>query len=228
MTICRLAPWALAILVGSFVAPRAWAQPDSPRPRGFGSKISLAELAGQKAVQQELKLSPEQADRLKKLADEGRSARRELRDLSDDERRKKMQELSEASDKKVAEIINPEQLKRLKQIGLQVLGAQLGPVAPAFRNNAQVIATLKLTGEQKEKIATISRETEEMMIGLAQSTDPEAALKEYLRLRDLAQEKIIAELTTEQQAIWKDLIGEPFNGELDFGGVVGFGGRNRN
>ncbi len=234
MTVHRLAGWTLAIVAWTFVGAIAWGQPDSPRQQGggFGRAGNLADLAAtQKSVQEELKLSTDEVGRLKALADETRAAGRELReqrDLSDDERRKKRMELGDATEKKIAEIVTPEQLKRLKQISLQVLGSQIGPVAPAFRN-PRVQASLGLTDEQKEKIATITRETEESMSGLAKSGNPDGALKEYLKLREIAQEKIIAVLTSEQQDKWKEMLGEPFKGEVvwptDFGGR-GRGNRN--
>jgi eukaryotic-like serine/threonine-protein kinase len=225
----RMASWMLAVVVWSLVGSLGWAQPDSQRPRGGGGpRFSLAELATQKSVEEELKLSSEEVGRLKSLAEEGQAARREMRDLSEEDRRKKRQEMAETTEKKVAEIVKPEQLKRLKQIYLQVLGTQIGPVAPAFRL-PQVVSGLSLTEEQKEKIATISHDTETSMSGLRQSTNPIEAMKEYLKLREIAQEKIVAVLTSEQQDKWKEMTGEPFKGEVDFPGRgPGAGGRNRN
>jgi hypothetical protein len=217
----RLAPWTLAVVVWSLFGSLAWAQPDSPRQRGNGPRIGLAELAIQKPVQEELKLSSDEVDRLKKLAEEGQAARRELRDLSEDDRRKKGRELSEAHEKKVAEMITPAQFARLKQISWQVQ-------SPWVFGNPQVVSALNLTDEEKEKIETITRETGESMRGLFQGgADFDKARKEAMKLREVAQEKILALLTSEQQGKWKELTGEPFKGELDFPGR-GAGGRNRN
>ncbi|HEY1784385.1 MAG TPA: hypothetical protein VGG30_02515 [Pirellulales bacterium] len=217
----RLAPWILALGIWTVAGAVAWAQPDGPRQRGNGPRISMAELASQKPVQEELKLSTDEVDRLKKVAEEGQSARRELRDLSEDDRRKKMRELQETQEKKVAEIVTPEQFTRLKQISWQVQ-------SPWAFGNPQVVSALKLTDEEKEKIDSITRETGESMRGLFQGgADFDKARKEAVKLRDVAQEKILALLTSEQQQKWKEMTGEPFKGELDFPGR-GPGGRNRN
>jgi Spy/CpxP family protein refolding chaperone len=211
----------LAAVVWSLSGSLVWAQPDSPRPRGGGPRISLAELAIQKPVHEELKLSSDEVDRLKKVAEEGQAARRELRDLSEEDRRKKMREASEAGEKKVSEIITPPQFSRLKQIRYQVL-------SPWVFGNPQVVSALNLTDEEKEKIETITRETGESMRGLFQGgADFDKARQEAVKLRDVAQEKIMALLTSEQQTKWKEMTGEPFKGEIEMPGR-GPGGRNRN
>jgi hypothetical protein len=225
MTIYRLAPLTLtltlAVVVWSLVGPVARAQPDGPRQRGNGPRISLAELGSQKSVQEELKLSSDEVDRLKKLAEEGQSARRELRDLSDEDRRKKGRELSEASEKKVSEVITPQQFTRLKQIRYQVQ-------SPWVFNSPEVVSALSLTDEEKDKIETIAKETGESMRGLFQGgADFDKARKEAVKLRDVAVEKVLAVLTSEQQGKWKEMTGEPFKGEIEFPGR-GPGGRNRN
>jgi hypothetical protein len=203
------------------VGPVARAQPDGPRQRGNGPRISLAELGSQKSVQEELKLSSDEVDRLKKLAEEGQSARRELRDLSDEDRRKKGRELSEASEKKVSEVITPQQFTRLKQIRYQVQ-------SPWVFNSPEVVSALSLTDEEKDKIETIAKETGESMRGLFQGgADFDKARKEAVKLRDVAVEKVLAVLTSEQQGKWKEMTGEPFKGEIEFPGR-GPGGRNRN
>lgn len=221
MTIYRLAPLTLAVVVWSLAGAVAWAQPDGPRQRGNGPRISLAELGSQKSVQEELKLSSDEVDRLKKLAEEGQSARRELRDLSDEDRRKKGRELSEASEKKVSEVITPQQFTRLKQIRNQVQ-------SPWVFNSPEVVSALSLTDEEKDKIETIAKETGESMRGLFQGgADFDKARKEAVKLRDVAVEKVLAVLTSEQQGKWKEMTGEPFKGEIEFPGR-GPGGRNRN
>jgi Spy/CpxP family protein refolding chaperone len=214
-TCSRLAPWALALAVGSLAAPSAWAQPDSQRGRGNGLRMGIVDLAASHtAIQEELKLSTDEVERVKKLAEEEQSSRRGLRDLSDDERRKKGQEMSDSFEKKASEIMSPDQFKRLKQVFLQVRG-------PWAFHNPQVISELKLTDEQKEKFDAITRETGEAANGLRQATDPEAARKEFVKLRAIAVEKIVAGLTPEQQSKWKEMTGEPFKGDLP----MPFGGR---
>ncbi|HTU24735.1 MAG TPA: hypothetical protein VMF30_05030 [Pirellulales bacterium] len=216
-----LAAGFMALVVWSLAGSPASAQPDSPRQRGGGPNFGLAQLAGNKSVQEELKLTSDQVERLEKVAEEGRPRRSEFRDLSDEDRRKKMREFREANEKKVAEIVSPEQLKRLKQIRLQLQ-------APWSFTSEPVEAELKLSEEQSSKIESITKESQESMQGLFNgASDFKAAMKEAAKLRDVANEKIVGLLTSEQRDKWKELTGETFTGEIDFPGR-GPGGRNRN
>src|SRR5439155_12803853 len=147
------------VLVAGMVALLADAAP--AKQRGFGGgfgggMFGGGMLLGNKSVQEELKMSKEQADKaqeaLQKTREKQKEAFSKLQDLSQEERREKMQELQKVigaeTDKLAASILKPEQLKRFKQIELQQRGYQ------AF-TDPELQKTLKLTDEQKEKIKAI-------------------------------------------------------------------------
>jgi hypothetical protein len=218
----RVALWTLAIVAWSVLTSSlAWAQPEGRGGpggmRGPGPGGNLAELALQKSVTEELKLTSDQTDLLKKLAESDRDGEREGRGGSREERRKKRQEAAEAREKKVAEILEPGQLTRLKQISWQVQGAR------AF-SNAQVTSALSVTSEQEEKIQAAQQEGFAELGKLfrsgamkeGDSEEVKAANRAQLeKVRKATMDKIVALLTSEQQTKWKELIGQPFTGKIE-------------
>ena len=186
---------------------------------GFGMGATF--YLNQKSVQEELKLSDEQVKKLKELSDKQREAFQGLRDLSQEERRTKMQESAKATQKAIGEILNDKQQKRLKQIELQ----QQGGRALA---NEDVAKTLNLTDEQKKKVQTILTEGRPAAGGGGGQRGQldEEARKKMEEARKARNEKILGVLNDEQKAKWKEMTGEPFTGKIEmprFGG----GGRGR-
>jgi Spy/CpxP family protein refolding chaperone len=191
-----------------------------PRPgAGSGAGISGLTLLGNKSVQEELKLTDDQVKKVTDLAKKQGTARQALRELEGEERAKKMQEMAKEGDKMVAEILKPEQAKRLKQIQLQQQGSQ------AF-NNPEVAKELKFTDEQKSKLREIQQDAEKQRAALRQpggGGDRTEAFKKMSEINKATTEKAMALLTPEQQATWKTLAGEPFKGEIRL--FQGGGGR---
>lgn len=174
-------------------------------------------LLSQKSVQEELKLTEDQVKKVKELSDKQRESFRGLRDLSQEERQKKMAEAAKANTKALAEILKPEQLKRVKQISLQQRGAG------ALRD-PEVVKTLNLTDEQKDKVKTIQDEARKAR-GDGQRGDRSAeARKKREEARKATNDKLLGVLTAEQKSKLKELTGEPFKGEIR---RPEFGGRNR-
>jgi hypothetical protein len=140
--------------------------------RGFGSSSledTAVRLASIEAVQKEIKAEEEQVKKLEVLATENREAAQGifsgfqgLQDLSEEERdkkiaeaREKMAKASAENTKKAKEILNPEQLQRLKEIAFQQ--ATQGSVAGAFRID-EFAKSAKITDEQKEKAEQLNEE----------------------------------------------------------------------
>lgn len=175
--------------------------------RGFGG-VGVMLLLGQESVQKELKLSDEQVKKIQELGTKQREAFQGLRDLSQEERRTKMQELTKANDKAIGEILKPDQLKRARQIALQRQGA-------AAVLNEEVAKTLNITDDQKQKIREIQTKSREELQGVGFDED---GRKKREEVRKQTNEKAMAVLTAEQKAKLKEMQGEPFTGEIRFGG----------
>jgi hypothetical protein len=169
-------------------------------------------LLSNKDVQTDLKLTADQVKNVNKETNYQRLARQELRDLEEKEREKKADELNRESDQFLAKLLQPEQAKRLRQIGLQVDGAQ------SF-GKPEVAKELGLTDKQTQQVKAIQDETIKQVRAILQpGGDRAEAMKKRGAIIESANEKILNLLTDRQKAKWKEMIGEPFKGEIRFGG----------
>ncbi len=205
----RLMQITLAAAVVALAAGPALAQQRQRQGGGFGfgGFGGVAMLLGQESVQKELKLSDEQVKEVQKLMEKQREAFQGFGELSQEERRTKMQELNKSNNEAVAKILKPEQLKRAKQIALQRQGA-------AAVNNEEVAKELKITDEQKQKIRAIQTKAREDMQGAGSDEEGRKKRQEVMTAMN---EKIMGVLTAEQKEQLRKMQGEPFKGEIRFG-----------
>lgn len=197
-----LAAAVVAMAVGPALAQQQ-------RGRGFGGfGGGTLFLLTQKSVQEELKLSDEQVKKATELQEKQREAFQGLRDLSQEERRTKMQEMTKTQNEAIAKLLKPEQLKRAKQIALQ---QQVRFGIGFALNNEEVAKSLKISDEQREKIREIQRNAFEEMRDLGR--DEEGAKKRQ-EIMKATNEKVDGVLTAEQKTKLKELQGEPFKGEI--------------
>jgi len=178
-------------------------------------------LLGIPEVQKELKMTPEQVEKLRAKQSEVLQAIRDIRqkaggpqaiqNMSAEDQQKLMDKVQAVQNKAVAEILNADQQKRFRQLELQQAG-----VGAFMRKD--VIEELKLTKEQTEKIRALQREQQQAVRGAFQGVDfrnmtPEDREKMQAKmagLRKAALDKALAVLTEEQQKQWKGMLGEPF------------------
>jgi serine/threonine protein kinase len=175
-------------------------------------------LLAQKSVQEDLRLSDDQARQVAHLRDKRQEAFRDFQPLTPEEWRAKFDELA-AQEMALADLLQPEQATRLRQIALQLRGTE------AF-SDPEVAKALQLTHEQKERIWALQDETRRVIWAgyHAGDTSPEGRKK----LEDLwrsARDQVLGVLTDAQKARWKDLMGEPFKGKLFPPHRGGFGSR---
>ena len=180
----------------------------------FGGRGGPATLLQNEGVQKELQMDAGQIDKAKaaaqKIEERDRDARAKLRDLGEEERRQKQQELSRTAAREtyaaVADILKPEQVKRLRQIDLQQRGYE------AF-TDVEVQKTLKLTDDQVKRIAAAVRDADEQRGKLFQrgAAGDFAEVRTKLdSLRKEATTKVTGLLKEDQRAAWKELTGTPF------------------
>jgi Spy/CpxP family protein refolding chaperone len=185
-------------------------------------------------VKQELKITDEQSAKIAKVADKyDREAAAKLGNvrmegLSAQEKAAKEQEIREAGDKliessrqEISKILNPEQLDRLKQILLQVNGAEA-------LQDKEVVKEVGITPEQSAKIQKLQTQNSQMIqhsLGMAHNGGPGqnqmagANLRTADEMNNQAQEKSLGALTPEQQQKLEKLRGAPFT--LERSDVVG-------
>jgi hypothetical protein len=213
-TMKRFMQLTLAAAVVAIAVSPALAQ--QRQGRGFGG-MGLGTLfyLTQKSVQEELKMSDEQIKKVTELQEKQREAFQGLRDLSQEERRTKMQENAKAQSEAIAKLLDAKQLKRAKQIALQ---QQVSRALAFTLNNEEIAKELKITDEQKDKIRDIQMKSFEELRDLGR--DEEAAKKRQ-EVMKATNEKVMGLLTDEQKAKLKEMQGEPFKGEI----ASPFGGR---
>jgi hypothetical protein len=213
-----LALLALAMLLG-MPSATAWAQrPEGGRFGGFGG--DSVGLLSQKSVQEELKLSDEQRTKATQLAEKQREGFQDFRNLSRDERQKKFEERTAANRTAVAAILDPAQVKRLRQISLQQQGARA-------LADSEVADALQLSSEQKQKIKTVLDDSGDKAREAFQG-GREGAREKMEALRKSSLDSAAAVLTDEQKSKWKELVGEPFTGEIRRPEFRGGGNRRQN
>jgi hypothetical protein len=191
---------ALALLATVLLTGSAFAQ----RRGGFGGGRQT--LLRMPEVQAELKLTDEQKTKVTEMLEKQRGQGRGqgFRDLSREEREKQLAERRAAAQKELAAFLNADQLKRYRQLQLQQQGL------PALRETA-LQDELKLTPEQRTKVATILQEqSEEMRSAFGGGGDRGAARSQMEAIRKKTSEKLEALLTDDQKKRWKEMLGEPF------------------
>jgi Spy/CpxP family protein refolding chaperone len=199
---------------------------------GFGGPFGGGGMLGlvmREEVQQELQLVDEQRDQVMDAADTARDQLREemrdldnqSRDLSEEERRQRFDEIrgrAEAMNAdlegKLKKVLLPHQFERLKQIDVQVRVQQRGASALSSGDLAEA---LSLTDEQREKLEKRAEEVRQ-------------ELQEKMRqLQAEARDKMLDVLTAEQRAKLEQLMGDIFELREDprSGGFRGDGRRGR-
>jgi Spy/CpxP family protein refolding chaperone len=211
---------AVTVLTMAVLIP-AMAQPPAGRPGGpFGGRLGgpmlMVGLLRSPQVQQELKLTDQQRQRLEQLGEQWREKMRGLRDLPPEERRQKVEGMRAEVEKQLATILNEQQMKRLKQIALQVEGY-------AALERPEIADQVGLTKEQRQKIRDILRQAGEKRREAFQQGqgDRQAAFQRMREIRQWVDGEIEKLLTAEQKKKWQELVGAPFKFE---GGFGGFGG----
>lgn len=204
---------------------------DAPGPR-FSNSIELLRI---EKVRQELALSDEQMKQLEEAFEPLNALagdQREAQGLSPDARRKRFEEnskkggeTSKVVEEKVQRILQPEQLKRFKQLSLQSAGA-MALLRPA------VVKDLDLTQEQQEEIQTCMQPVRDHLRLASPRPEPgQPTLKDYSeaereqwradlhKLQENAQVDMLAVLSDEQRAKFAEMKGKEF--EFPYGRGLG-------
>jgi len=191
------------------------------QPGGGRGVLSLAQLVTNKSVETELKMTEEQIAKFKTINDDVNAKYKDELDKAGKDfkakaevRKKINEEATTAVTKDLATILKPEQVKRLKQIELQVQGL-------TALTSDTVAKDLALTDEQKTKIKGLTDDlaTDTAAIFKDAGKDFKAAFKKVTEMRTATFEKATSTLTDDQKKKWKDMTGDKF--DL----VVGKGGK---
>ena len=215
----RIATTVLTFGVAAVLAMPAEAQ--QPKHKGHGSHMPMgggAGLIANQAVQKELKLTKEQASNSEAVARAVRAKHHgefdKVEDLDAQKRSEKTAEIVRTmiseTNKGLADVLTPEQMKRYRQVQLQQLGLW------AF-TEPEVQSKLKLTDDQLGQIRKINADSQSQRRELAQGGgggNREEMQKKAATLGKNSMdsiEKALAVLSADQKQVWKEMTGEPFD-----------------
>ncbi len=212
-------PAIALVLAVTFVAAAQERQPARRSRRGGGSHSSLIGLVSLEQVQKEMKLNEEQIGKVKKVVEtltaEWTKEYGALREIEDRTKRSaKTAELRKQFDskarKQLGAVVSREQMIRLYQIRLQVR-----PVLDSL-GDKYIADKLKLTDEQKKKLAEINKDMQAQRTKLFSSMrdatreQRSEAYAKYRKLRTEAEKKALEVLTAAQKKTFEELKGEAF------------------
>lgn len=205
----RIAVKAVVALVAAVLVAGQTAAQDSPSARGFvGGSLGLVQNAG---VQKELKLTEEQIEKAKTATREVFGKFKDdfgkLKEATPEQRAELGKKFSDEAHKVLADVLKPEQLKRLKEIERQQRGL----------TDLDSQQALKLSDEQKAKVKKITEEHTEKVREARKSfrDNPKEAIEKINALNKAAREKEANLLTDDQKKQWKELTGESFEVKFD-------------
>jgi len=196
------------------------AQAQFPRGMRFPASLQNVFMLRNDAVRKELGVNDEQQAL---LADLGRQLQQDafevlsgLQDLTPEEQEEVMPEVIEmiaergtAAQGKVDEILDDSQTARLKELSLQSRGAQ------ALEDD-EIVAALKITDEQKEKLAEVREEGSQALQEAFQKLrggggDQGDIRKKMTELRNKLSDKGLAVLTPDQRQQFEKMKGVKFD-----------------
>jgi hypothetical protein len=213
---------ALAALLAAGLVSVALAQqppPGGPPPGGLPTpELQRAVMIQNKSVQEEVKVTPEQDEQLRKAARTFEAKHKEEMTQAQQNRDfRKQQELNrqalEALGKAMGDVLKPGQLKRLDQIALQSQGVWA-------LVQSQVQKKLELSDKQKQEVRSIATGLDKDVKAAIQDAgrDPQqqaAAYKKLVSLNKEALSRAAALLDDGQKKAWRELTGEPFEPRVE-------------
>lgn len=198
--------WVLVLAVPASLA----AAEEKTAPIAPETTTAQLLLLRQKSVQKELKLNDDAVKKIMDFTNKESDEYGKALKLPEKDRTAKFNELETANKKFLEDNLSADQRKRLGQVTLQVTGLyQLG--------RADVAKALDLTDEQQTKFEDMQKEARKTLEEIiTSSADRAGKTRKLADLREETHKKIMAVLTDAQKAKVREIVGEPFKGEIVF------------
>lgn len=218
-----------SLVCAGLLASVSFAQPPGGGRGGMGGGGNMVALAKSKDVAADLKLSEDQVkklDELDKKMNAKRASAREDNQGDQDGMRAAMLEIAKDTEKGLGEVVNADQMKRLKQVQLQS-SIKMGGLMAAL-GNPEVAKGLKLNEEQQEQLKGFREDMQNTMREMFQSGgaggDQAEMRKKMQDYRASLDKKLAKLLTDDQNKALKAMEGEEFKGQFP---TPQMGGRNK-
>ncbi len=170
-------------------------------------------LVSRDKVQEELKLTEEQKEKLeqhlRELLPDAMQFFQKIQDLKPEERKKELKAYRPKAQEKLAavlkETLNEGQRKRLHQLELQREGLRDG----------KIWKDLQVTDEQRKQFMAMMQQAQRQIEPLLQEVrdggSPEEIQPKVIEIRDGLEAKLAAGLTDAQKKQWKEMLGKPMD-----------------
>lgn len=183
---------------------------DSPEERLIPERTTIELLLlRQKSVQKELNVSPGLATRVGQFTSMQSERFRGVLKLGEEQRKQRLMELAKVNKRFLDDNLTAAQRKRLFQITLQTTGLH-------ELNRPEVAKELNLSEEQQQKFKDLQKQHRKELAEIIHPKGRETRSAKLAKLREDTREKIQAILTGEQKAKVREMVGEPFKGEILF------------
>jgi hypothetical protein len=181
---------------------------DQPAENLFPDDVTVhLVLLRQKSVQEELKITAELAKKISEFTNKEYEAFQKALQLGEKEREPRLEALEKENQKFLDDNLTPAQRKRLDQITMQVTGLQQ-------LTRPEVIKLLNLTAEQQQKFKAMQQEARKELEEIVGAKNREGRNEKLAKLRADIDNKVEAVLTREQKEKARELVGEPFKGQI--------------
>lgn len=167
-------------------------------------------LVRQKSVQEDLKITPEQSEKIHSFADKQWKKVRAMKNLSKAEQDSGFKDMAKANQEFLKNTLSPQQCKRLNQICMQLAGL-------LWVMRSDVAAEMNLTAEQKQKLRQLHSEAHKEAQDTFRSNNGAVQEEKFREMRQSNRKRLMSVLTDEQKSKWKEMAGPAFRGQLHFG-----------
>ncbi len=165
-------------------------------------------LLRHKAVREELKVSDEQAGKIKEFAGGQWKKAQAVHELPKDKQEARWKAMTKENEEFLHKTLSAEQLQRLQQVGMQVAGL-------LWVTRPDIARKLELTADQKKKIHAMQKEAHKEMHEVVHGSGSEKEKAEkYKELSETNRKRLLGVLTDKQKAEWKEMAGKKFTGDL--------------
>jgi len=195
--------WALVLVLPAVVAVTARSDDLTP-PEGNTIKLLLLR---QKSVQKELKITPEEAAKIKDFTHAQAEAARKAKDLDKAERRQAFARLAKQNKEFLGKTLTEQQNKRLHQITMQF-------TALHHLTRPELVKELNLSEEQVQKLKALQKESRKEVVAILATKEREGKKEKFMKHREDTRRKTLAILTDEQKTKVREIVGAPFGGEI--------------
>jgi Spy/CpxP family protein refolding chaperone len=201
----RLRTWTLALAALAVCVPAARAD-ETERMIPEDGAIQLV-LLRQKCVRDSLKLTDDQAARIREHNGRQWKRAQEIHKLPRDQRDAQYEVLSRENDQFLDQVLDASKRKRLDEISLQVAGLLLA-------TSPKIATRLNLSEAQIQQLRRHQDEARRQLDKALDLKDQDEREKKIEEMGKNSRRRLDEVLNDQQEAVWKQLLGEKFEGKF--------------